>query len=77
MTDYLIKGKLSDIVDKILSAHIEMKLSEEDPAVIEALIQDKNFATHLFYEGRLIIDNFCIDECKGFEEITYEEIGKD
>lgn len=77
MTKYLIKGKLKNIVGKILSAHVELQIEEEDSAAIEALLQHKDFPAHLFTEGTFVIDNFSIEDCDPFEKIEYEEVKED
>lgn len=74
MTKYLVKGKLKNIVGKILSAHVELQVEEEGSAAIEALLQHKDFPAHLFTEGTFVIDNFSIKDCDPFEKIEYEEI---
>ena len=74
MTKYLIKGKLKNIVGKILSAHVELQVEEEGSAAIEALLQHKDFPAHLFTEGTFVIDNFSIEDCDPFEKIEYEEV---
>lgn len=76
MNRYLVRGNLTDIVGKISAAHIELEVEEENDGTIEALVQDKNFATHLFYEGKLIVDNFVIEHCNHFDKIEYEEINE-
>lgn len=74
MTKYLVKGKLKNIVSKILSAHIELQVEEEGSAAVEALLQHKDFPAHLFTEGIFVIDNFSIEDCDPFEKIEYEEV---
>lgn len=74
MTKYLVKGKLKNIVGKVLSAHVELQVEEEGSAAIEALLQHKDFPVHLFTEGTFIIDNFSIEDCDPFEKIEYEEV---
>ena len=74
MTKYLVKGKLKNIVGKILSAHVELQVEEEGSAAIEALFQHKDFPAHLFTKGTFVIDNFSIEDCDPFEKIEYEEV---
>lgn len=74
MTKYLVKGKLKNIIGKILSAHIELQVEEEGSAAVEALLQHKDFPAHLFTEGTFVIDNFSIEDCDPFEKIEYEEV---
>lgn len=74
MTKYLIKGELTEIIGRVIAAHIEMNVEEVNGEAIDALVTDKNFLKHLFYEGKLVIDNFCIDECGPFGRIEIEEI---
>lgn len=74
MTKYLVKGKLKNIIGKILSAHVELQVEEEGSAAIEALLQHEDFPAHLFTEGTFVIDNFSIEDCDPFEKIEYEEV---
>lgn len=76
MAKYLVTGNLTDVVGRIIDAHIELEVEEENDGTIEALVQDKNFATHLFYEGKLVVDNFIIDDCGPFDKIEYKKNDK-